>query len=295
MKLAIIGRFQKLYDEEYIARSFEMLGHEVLRLPDNYGLRAIFDRIEAFKPEVVIFAKLELEENGLLFIKTLRQKGIKTVCWLFDLYWNYPREHRIYSQACFKADYVFTTDGGNQEKWKKAGVKHECVRQGIYKEECYLEKLDNPHGVVFVGGQNPIYPQRQKFTSFISKTYPDFRWFGRKLTDEMRGKKLNLLYATSKVVVGDSVYSPNYWSNRVVETLGRGGFLIHQDVEGIKKEFPYLVTYKRGDFQDLRQKVDYFLDEANEKERQQIIAKNFAFIKNNYTMEKKCAELLNKL
>lgn len=293
MKIAIIGKFAKLYDEEYIARSFEALGHEILRLPDNYGLRPIFERIKAFKPELVMFTKLEVPEDGLMFIKLMREAKIATVCWLFDLYWGYPREHRIASQACFRADYVFTTDGGNQEKWQKAHINHQCVRQGIYKDECFMVPLDNPHGVVFVGGSNPVYPQRQKFVSFIEKSYQDFRWFGKKFTDELRGTKLNDLYSTAKIVVGDSVYSPNYWSNRVVETLGRGGFLIHQDVPGLTDEFPHIVTYRKGEYGDLRKKIDYYLN--HEKERLQIVKKNFEWVKQNYTMEKKCAELLKKL
>lgn len=293
MKIAIIGRFQKMYDEEYIARSFEALGHTILRLPDNYGLRPIVARIKEFKPNLVMFTKLEVPEDGLLFIKTMREMGIKTVCWLFDLYWGYPREHRIRSQACFRADRVFTTDGGHQDKWEGIGINHQVVRQGIYKEECFLEKLDNPHGVVFVGSENPIYPKRFKTIDFIKKSYPDFRWYGRKLTDEMRGTNLNKLYATAKIVVGDSVYSPYYWSNRVVETLGRGGFLIHQDVPGLKEQYPNLVTYEKDNLVELRKKIDYYL--SHETERLEIIQKNFEHVEKKYTMEKKCSELLNKL
>lgn len=294
MKIAYIGKFTNLYDEEYIAKSFEMLGHEVLRLPDNLGLRPMFRRIEEYGPEIVLFAKLNVTEDGHLFIKSLRAKGIKTVCWLFDLYWGYPREHRIRVDACFRADYVFTTDGGHSEEWQKAGINHQCVRQGIYKEQCYIAQYGNePHGVVFVGGENPVYPKRIKQISFIQKSYSDFRWYGRKHTDELRNEHLNSLYATAKIVVGDSVYSPFYWSNRVVETLGRGGFLIHQAVPGLAEEYPDLVTYEAGNYRSLREKIDYFLE--HEEERQKIVTANFAFVKANYTMEKKCAELLEKI
>lgn len=293
MKIALIGRFSNLYDEEYIAQSFESLGHDVLRLPDNYGLRPIFARIEQFKPSLVMFTKLDINEDGILFIKLLREKGIKTVCWLFDLYWGYPREHRIHSQPCFRADYVFTTDGGNAEKWEKLHINHQVVRQGIFKNQCFIDPLSNPHGVVFVGSENAVYPQRQKQINFIKKSYEDFRWYGRKNTNELRNEYLNSLYATAKIVVGDSVYSPYYWSNRVVETLGRGGFLIHQDVPGLRDEYPYLVTYSKGEFRELREKIEYYL--THEVERQGIIKKNFEWVKKNYTMDKKCAELLKKL
>ena len=35
MRITIIGRFVRLHDEEYIARSFEMLGHDVQRITDK--------------------------------------------------------------------------------------------------------------------------------------------------------------------------------------------------------------------------------------------------------------------
>jgi spore maturation protein CgeB len=91
--------------------------------------------------------------------------------------------------------------------------------------------------------------------------------------------------------VGDSVYSPYYWSNRVVETLGRGGFLIHQDVPGLKEEFPFLVTYTKGDIVELKDLVEYYL--VHEEERQDILKKNFEWVRERYTMKHKCQEILN--
>ena len=125
----------------------------------------------------------------------------------------------------------------------------------------------------------------------LAKMY-NFKWFGRKNTDELRGENLNEIYAKTKIVVGDSVYSPYYWSNRVVETLGRGGFLIHRDVPGIKEEYPDLVTYD-GTMEDLLKKIDYYL--SHEEERQEIIRKNFEHVRDHYTMDKKCEELITWL
>jgi spore maturation protein CgeB len=124
----------------------------------------------------------------------------------------------------------------------------------------------------------------------LAKIEADFNltWIGKNDANEMRGTALNYLYAKTKVVVGDSVISPNYWSNRVVETLGRGGFLIHKEVEGIKEEYPYLVTYT--DYGDLKAKITYYL--AHDDERMEIIKKNYEWVLNNYTCDKKCAELI---
>lgn len=289
MKIVFIGKFEKIHDEEYIARSFEYLGHTVIRVSQDEPEMYIHKTIVQHQPDVLLFTKWNWGLFGDDAIKRGKEWGMKTVCWLFDLYWNYPREWQIKKKKFFKADYVFTTDGGNEAKWKEAGVNHFCVRQGIFRQECQLRPGEPEFDVIFVGSDNPYYQDRTKMVRRISEFY-SFRWFGRKNTDELRGMPLNKRFGKSKIVLGDSVYSPYYWSNRVVETLGRGGFLIHRDVPGIKDEYPDLVTYN-GTFEDLKSKIDYYLE--HEEERLEIVKKNWEFVKDNYTMDKKCKELLN--
>lgn len=291
MKIALVGKLQKFHDEEYIARSFEMLGHDVIRIPQNTTGDLVHRKIIQSKPDILLFTKWEYPKEVLPALERSKEWGMKTVCWLFDLYWGYEREYRVERSSYFKADYVFTTDGGHDDKWRAAKINHQCVRQGIYKAECVL--LDGtPEGVAFVGSENPFYPQRALLMHKLATELTGFKWYGRKDTDAVRGMDLNKLFARTKIIVGDSVYAPYYWSNRVVETLGRGGFLIHRDVPGLKEEYPHLMTYD-GTYEDLRAKIDYYL--THEDERKQIVEKNFNWVKDNYTMDKKCEELINKL
>lgn len=293
MKIAIVGKFGKLHDEEYIARSFESLGHTVLRVEQKHSPRYMVATIIDNKTELVIFSKINPVESPKACIDFLRKNHIKTASWIFDLYWGYPREHNMMANIFFKVEKVFTTDGGHEDEWRMVGVDHQVVRQGIYKPECYIEPPADPHGVVFVGSDNPLFRERTRTVLRVRGMCSDFRWIGKRNSDEVRGTDLNKLYASAKVVIGDSVYSPHYWSNRVVETLGRGGFLIHQEVPGIKEEYPDLVTYQRGDMDDLNKKINYYLN--NEEERLEIIRKNYEHVRDNYTTDKKCAELLSKL
>lgn len=286
MKILYIGKFNKMWDEEYIVRSLESLGHEVGKTGESSGFGTIISDIDYFKPDIVMFAKF-INPHAQKVIEECRKRKIKTICWVFDLYWNYTREYQL-DYPNFRADYVFTTDGGEHD-WKGRGINHQCVRQGIYKPECLMLQAPKEYDVVFVGTFNGNNQQRNSVLDRIELDF-DFKWFGKENPDEIRGLELNKLYAKSKVIIGDSVYSPYYWSNRVVETLGRGGFLIHQEVEGLKEEYPYLVTYKRGDYQDLKSKIEYYL--AHNEEREEIIRKNYEWVLNNYTCDKKCAELI---
>jgi len=288
MRIVYIGNFDYMWDEEHVARCFEKLGHEVMRVPEKKPMGVIVPAILEFKPDFVLWAKLRVGRPSEI-IRICKENNIKTVCWIWDLYFGYQREHQIKNNNMFKADLVFTSDDGHEEDWKEHGIAHKCIRQGIYDEEAVLLPTEEKeHDVVFVGSENPLNEDRTKlFKDF------DFKWFGKKDTNEVRGMRLNELYTKTKIVIGDSVYSPHYWSNRVVETLGRGGFLIHQEVEGLKEAYPHLVTYKRGDYKDLKEKIAYYL--GNDKEREEIIKKNYEWVLDNHLCSLKCKELCKNL
>lgn len=279
-------------DEEYIALGFEKLGHEIIRIEDSTITTEICELLGKSRPDLVLWTKLRTDDPTKLREYCRRQK-LTTVCWVFDLYFDYHREYQLRSHPAFTADYVFTTDGGHEHEFKTIGIKHKCVRQGIANAECFLEPFNNPKGAVFVGTDNPTHPYRTEMITVVKNHIQDFEWIGRGDPREMRGPALNKLYSTKKLVIGDSVYSPHYWSNRVVETLGRGGFLIHPEVEGIKEEYPHLITYKRGDFDELRKLLTYY--NTHEEERQEVVKKNFEWVRDNYTVDKKCAELLSHI
>lgn len=285
-RIVFVGKFQRLHDEEYIARSFEAIGCEVFRMEEHRDYMDVNNFVKAKNADILLYTKWDIHPETLRFCKLI---GVKTVCWVFDLYFDYTREYQVRNKTFFKSEYVFTTDNGHDDRWKERGINHYCVRQGIYAPECYMLPPNPDIDVVFVGSESPVYPERNSMMVNLSKHY-NFRWFGRRDTNEVRGEKLNILFSHAKIVVGDSYYSPHYWSNRIVETLGRGGFLIHKDVPGLKEEYPDIVTYD-GTLEDLRAKIDYYLE--HEDERREIVRRNFEKVKNEYTMEKKCKALLN--
>lgn len=288
----LIGKFKLMHDEEYIARSFEMLGHDVIRVEQEQDQSNIHRKIVLQRPDILIFTKWQYNKMIEDAFKRSKEWNMKIVCWLFDLFVGYEREFRIMTASYFKADYVVTTDGGHSEKWIEYHVNHHLVRQGIYAKECQIYAKQDPRAIVFIGSENPFYPERTAMMVKLMAKYSNFKWIGRLNTNTVRGLELNELYSKTKIVVGDSVYSPHYWSNRIVETLGRGGFLIHRDVPGLKEEYPDLVTYD-GTFEDLCEKIDYY--SVNEEERQVIIQKNFELVQSKYTMDKKCQELLDAI
>lgn len=292
IKIFYIGGFSKEFDTEvYIAHGFRELGVDIKCWDENLNLTIdmLLERIEAFNPDFVLLSKNR--RYGKLLIDRLRGKYL-TVSWLFDLYHDLPREmncSRSLKDNPFFADRVFMSDGG------EFGAKKETLRQGIHEPEAILGRPSVDHDVVFIGSDT--YFGRHQMIDFLKETYKGrFAHYGMGGGREIRGLELNNVLAGSKIVVGDSVYAPNYWSNRIYEVLGRGGFLLHPKVEGLEKEFePYkhFIPFDRGNFEQIKEIIDYFI--THKKEREKIRLAGHEFCKENYTYTLRCKTLLQKV
>jgi len=299
-KIFYIGSFDKLWDEEGIAQALETLGCKVVRFnASNFRFTEFRHAFNTAQPEVIMWAKLNIDPTIKdYFLKWVKEQKVKTVCYMPDLYWGLTRQWKAQRRdSLFQADYVFSPDGGHDELWQKAGVNHHLLRQGIAKDFAYVAKPEPKYAfdVVFVGSLNPEYPYRTRLIEWLRQKYAgQFKWFGKADSDEIRGHELNKLYASSKVIIGESVYSPYYWSNRIYETIGRGGFMVHPVIPGLDQEYkPYehYIPYQHNDFQSLREIIDYYL--THDSERRVIADAGSLYTQANFTLEQRCKSLLN--
>lgn len=300
-KVFFIGDFKKHYSSEvYIAYGLEQCGAEVIRWQEDRRspLPELVEYISKFNPDFVLVAKNRLYTNGALLIERMKWRGIPTVSWLFDLYVNLPAEMgitRTTNDSPFQCDYIFTSDGGLHNHLKRDNVL--TLRQGIHGPEAVLgTPYPVKHDVVFIGSDT--YMSRHKLINDLRTTYGErFCHYGIGGNGpETRGMDLNNLLASVKIVVGDSVPSDNYWSNRIYEILGRGGFLLHPKVNGLEKDFQYFkhfVPFEHGNFPQIKQIIDYYLEHDEEREKIRLLGHKF--VKENYTYTKRCEELLKKV
>ena len=297
MRIVYIGSFTRIYDEEGIARSFEELGHKVFRYEESgYNHRTYLDILRD-KPDFVLFAKLKIPMAlRVPFYETMKSKGILTVCWIPDLYIGLGREAFIRPKvSIFQADHVFSPDGGHDKEWKEYGVNHHLLRQGIYAPECItVEGGEKQYDVAFVGTVNGEFQYRQELVRKLFIKYGTrFGWFGKYSDVHIRGSELSKLISSTPVMIGDSVYSPRYWSNRIYETIGRGGFIIHPNIPGLEEEFTYykhFIPYDYGDWDGLFEKISYYL--THENERKHIAKMGQEYVKGNHTLAHRCKTLL---
>jgi hypothetical protein len=317
MRIAFIGGFDRLYDEEGKAKSFEKLGCQVLRVNESTFNRDSFDAIKGWKPDVVMSPKFLIgqAERDELF-EYCRQHNIKTAAWHPDLYHYGPavvNENRIAlinnRLGPYGAEYVFSPDGcaSSDTLYRRLGIKHHTIRQAPYHET--VGKFDGSDisdilegdsiDIVFVGQVYNIPDQfRPVLLEFLNQNYGKrFLWVG-KTEHEVREERLSTLISKAKVVIGESFYYPGYWSNRVYEAIGRGGFVIHPYVPGLEKDFEEdkeCVFFDRWNFSELHSKLEYYLDPSNEEERKAIASNGMARVSKDHTLLNRCKQIMEIL
>ena len=217
----------------------------------------------------------------------VRQAGVPMVSFHLDRWWGLDREYQIGSEPFFKTDHVFTADGGNEARFAAAGVNHHWSPPGVSGPDCLPHAPDPvrwPHPVVFVGSHPYPHKEWAEYRSTAIRTVrsvvgadqfavlPGLDAKGQRMP-AIRQQALRSLYATAKVVLGDSCLAggaTRYWSDRIPETLGRGGFLIHPYVEGIEDWYTdgqHLALYEQGDWKGLAAAVRYWLDHDDERQK----------------------------
>jgi len=289
MKIFYIGKFNRFHStENYVTYALRQLGVEVVKrqYTQTMNLQGLQRQIEKHSPDVILFSKASSPCFNEL-ITWCRLKGILTVTWLWDLYWGYrPRK-----PVQFFADLLLTTDGGHKDRWKAIGVNHEVLRQGIHKPDHRM--LSAPEflaELAFVGSRNSC-TQRRQLTRWLNFRFGDrIIWH-----THTRGLELNQALAETKIVIGDSYPVDNYWSNRVYEILGRGGFLLFPETEGLNEEFVsgvHYVAYPRNNYKRLLEIVKYYL--TNDSEREEIRRNGFEKC-GEYTYEDRCRALLQRI
>lgn len=299
--IAVLGNHEVSFStERELDWTLEKLGHNVFRMQENkISAEQVVQTCRERACKLLIWIHTHgWDVQGDLFrmLDQLRSSGIKTCSFHLDRFFGLnildKREERIGTHAFWKTDVVFTADGGNDERFKEKGVNHIWMPPAVVERDCYFgtPSLQFNSPVAFTGadGYHPEYPFRPRLVTRLREKYgTNFR-----LYQGIREKALNDLFASVRVLVGDSCFAgaDRYWSDRVPETIGRGGFLIYPETPGLS--IPGLVTYRPGDIEDLFSKVDYWIDDDRTPERLRRRKESHDFIKLHHTYTNRMLTLL---
>lgn len=307
LRVAYIGNFEPEHSTENdLRRTMEGMGVEVTCYQEGTrdALSAVDQLARPGSPiDVVLWTSTkgladkwpEHEQRFLLY--DLRRHGIPTVAVHLDRWWGLGRELNVLSEPWFRCEYVFTADGDHQDNFAAAGVNHHWSPPAIAPHNAHIGTFNREMksdlafvGNHFAGHYHAEWTHRQELVKWLNRHYRGRCAFYPRvgprgaIEPAVRGEALNDLYASVKVVVGDSCLVPNlsgapmrnYCSDRVFETIGRGGLLIHPYVDGIigppgsnsaLEADVHCLAWELGDWNGLQRQIERVLAEPEETER----------------------------
>lgn len=303
----MLGNFSVPYcSEVHYRNELEALGHTVYAMQEP---RVSASEIETIAKKCDLFVWVHTHgwdtPNIRTAIKIIKAAGTPVIAYHLDLYMGISRWQTYKNNPyIYDLDHFFTVDKLMAD-WlnDNTEVKGHYLPAGVYSKECYLEEAINnpPHEVLFVGsrGYHPEWKYRPQLIDWLKDTYRDrFAHYGNDGKKVVRGAELNRLYADSKVVIGDTLcinYDyPYYFSDRIFETIGRGGFIIHPYIKGLEDLFTdkeHAVFYEYGNFNQLKELIDYYLE--NEEEREKIRISGHEHVKKNHTYKNRWQTILS--
>jgi hypothetical protein len=312
--ITFLGNFKVPYSSEnHHAKSLESLGHHVHKLQET---DASTDTILRFAMNSHLFIWVHThgwQTGGMIsmddVLKRLKDKGIPTMTYHLDLWFGLDRQTDLSKDNFYKTIGHFFTVDKLMADWfnENTEVKGHFLPAGVYDQECYIHDDYDPENfendVIFVGSKryHHEYPYRPQLIDFLKKTYGKrfLHVGGDGDTGTVRGDALNRIYAKSKIAIGDSLNIdfkyPYYTSDRLFESTGRGGFTIYPDIVGLHDYFTddEIVFYKHGSLEDLRNKIDYYLQ--HDDEREAIRLNGHERTKNEHTYVNRWSEILKEL
>lgn len=310
LRIAYVGNFTQSHcTEVHLAATLEDMGHEVIRIQENDPQPDWLE--QSCAADLFLFTRTWGNLLTLDHLHKIEANAAPTASYHLDLYVGLKRERGLDNDPFWRTQFVFTPDGAESSAsvFEAKGINHHYMKPGVYRDECYMgaARPDQMKDVLFVGGGEPTgglqygHPEwsyRGQLLAFLRDNYGDrFHKFGHP-QETIRNDRLNQLYADAKVVVGDSLClnfdHPHYWSDRVYETLGRGGFIIHPYIKGMEEEFTdgeTIVFYTFNDWDGLKKKIDYYLE--NHAEREAIRLRGHQFVKENCTYHQRLQQMLD--
>ena len=309
-KIVFLGNFRVDYSSEtHHANTLEFMGHKVIRMQESESKSEEILK-HAIDSDLFIWihthgwktpGKYEMGQ----VLRTLADYKIPTMTYHLDLWFGLQRQRDLDNHPVYKYIGHFFTVDKKMSDWfnQKTNVKGHYISAGVYDKECIIKQVELKNDVIFVGSKkyHSEWKYRPQLIDWLEDTYKErFQHYGMGGLPSIRGTKLNKLYWSTKIVVGDTLCInfkyPDYWSDRVYETMGRGGFIIHPYVQGMEREFEdkkHLVFYEYGNFNQLKELIDYYLE--HDEEREAIRKAGHELVKSKYTYRNRWEQILKEL
>jgi len=205
-------------------------------------------------------------------------------------------------------DYVITTQSNAEYGGKEKNI---CIRQGVNWEN-YREDHKKINKVAFIG--NLRSEERRDYLETLAKRVDgidiysqDYAKMGNwskhiKMHPAIDRVKMRQVCGETKIIIGDKFEmradfksgAEHYWSNRIYQILGSGGFYLTPYIEGLEEEFEngkHIVWVKSMD--EMVDKVKYYSRYNAKREKIAKAGYDLAHKKYKYVDRVRC--LVNEL
>lgn len=302
MRVVTIGNYTPPHStENELKRALEDVGCEVIPVQENMPKADAFEEAtmwaKTLKAAFVLWTRTgwDWPRYGLtheqatakqnLMLMELREAGIPTVGYHLDRWWGLSRQFQVYEEPFFRVDLLCTADGGHDDLWRAEGIEHVWFPPAVSRFECEPGEfvLDMAHDVNFVGswqgGYHAEWGHRRQLVKHLQRNW-QAHMTPPPGKPTLRLQDLRNLYRSGRVFVGDSCLVPRadgspatrYCSDRIPETLGRGGFLVHPHVEGITgfergelgsmyQDGEHLVAWQLGNWEQLDAWIEHYVND----------------------------------
>lgn len=319
--------------ENHVARAMRNHGWDVEQVQENdisqWGKMAdaLTDATSEGLPDLVLWTRtgwawehLGWSHNEAMSAQALLRvvagrRHVPVIGYHLDIWWGLKREVEVSTEQFFDVDILITADGGHDDRWVEAGVNHVWFPPAISAAEAHVGQHRDEFAsrIAFVGshdgGYHPEHQHRHQLVAWLKTEFGRsgenaVRFWPEPGRHAIRGRDLQDLYASVDVVVGDSAFAgtglSSYCSDRVPETTGRGGFLLHPRVPGVTDgslwrgvpmwtEGETIACWDAGNWDELRSKIDYYLN--NVDQRREIARAGRALTTEHHTYERRIAQL----
>ena len=301
MKVAQIGNFDPPHStENELRKALNANGHEVYthQEGDTEAWRRLVDTLS--ERDFVVWTRTASELNKIPvalqdeMVQTARRNNVPVVGYHLDIWFGLRRAREVQNVPYFKlVDFMCTADGGHQGEFERAGVTHRWFPPGVSEFECEFGTPTDEFraSLGFIGNHDGSYHQewqhRFQLVNFLKGE--GCRFWPEPGKHAVRGPALRDLYASVDVCVGDAcLVGPGwYWSDRVPETIGRGGVLLHPRVDGMDDHFTpgeHFETWEIGDWEGLRGKIVELQNDPDKRQHLREAGRKHVLENHTYTV-----------
>lgn len=309
MRIAYVGNFGPPHStENHIKRALENNGHQVACYQEGEGLpdREIIPTFDFILWTRTKSLAAPHADTMRMMIQASRA-NVPVIGYHLDIWWGLKREREIFEDPFFQVDLLVTADGGHEQQWADAGVVHYWMPPGVSRDETLpgMFRSDLTSPIAFVGswdgGYHPESAHRHELVRWLKQNFTrDCAFWPQPGQHALRGNDLRDLYASVDIVVGDSCFAgtglKNYWSDRIPETLGRAGFLLHPHVDGMEDQgftSHTMACWDAFDWDALGTQIDHYLSKPDE--RTIIKAQGRELVLEHHTYERRMEQLVELL